>query len=76
MLYFTGGPGPEQGTTSQLAEKVVRAVGRGFIPGIERCKVNAGFSRCGMLLRNFARNHAFFSSLFSRAAKASKHVRA
>jgi hypothetical protein len=31
-----------QGTTSQLAEKLIRAVGRGFIPDIKASKINVG----------------------------------
>jgi hypothetical protein len=33
-----------QGTASQLAEKLIRAVGRGFIPGIKAHKIGEGFS--------------------------------
>jgi hypothetical protein len=56
----------------QAAEKLIRAVGRGFIPGITQAKSTQGFSPCGMLFGHFARNQAFFRSLFSPGLSALK----
>jgi hypothetical protein len=49
-LGFTGwekllpGTKTRQGTILELAEKVLRAVGRGFYPRYKQCNINAGFS--------------------------------
>jgi hypothetical protein len=48
------------------------AEGYGLQPVNKSRKINAGFSHRGDVLGHFARDSAFFRSLFSRAAKAAK----
>jgi hypothetical protein len=61
-----------QGTASQLAEKVVRAVGRGFIPGM-RDAISTGALAPEVWFGGISLEPMpFFSKLFSRAAKACK----
>jgi len=60
-----------QGTTLQLAEKSSRAVGLGFIPGINQ-RNQIGFSLLSMNFAELRPFGAFFSRLFSRAVNAAK----
>ena len=65
-----------QGTTLQLAEKLIRAVGRGFYPRHHVHRINAGLQPLRYASRILGRTLDFFSKLFSRAATAAKTARA
>jgi hypothetical protein len=54
-----------RGTTSQLAEKLVRAVGRGFIPGIKPIKSTRA-SALRYAFAEFRPKPGLFRSLLSR----------